>query len=121
VITPGPWHYREVPGGHYVSCETGVRPPNDVVICELKNTSGHDAEDNGKVIEAAGNAANAMDEDPVEVFEALPDLLEAMDTDVPASAAEIMREAAVRHPGKQGKDILYNLADKIESFLDEEG
>lgn len=119
MITPDPWIYREVPGGHYVACETGVRPPNDVVICELKNTRGHDAESNGKIIEAAGNAANEI-ENPEEVFERLPDFMEALNTDVDASMAELVREAAFHFPGEKGWKILEEFAEEIERLANAE-
>jgi len=121
MITPNPWIYREVPGGHYVSCETGVRPPNDVVICELRNTEGHDAESNGKLIEAAGNAANRMDRNPEKIFERLPGFIEALDTDIDASMVELVREAALHFPGHKGGQILERLAEEIEHLVDERG
>lgn len=117
MITPNPWIYREVPGGHYVACETGVRPPNDVVICELKDSEGHDAEGNGKLIEAAGNAANEI-ENPKEVFERLPSFIDSLDTGVNASMVELLKEAAFHFPGHKGKEIIENFAEDLEHFAD---
>lgn len=104
--TPGPWIYREVPGGHYVCVETGVRPPNDVVLVEVYNTEGHSAEVNGPIIAAAGTAASELPDefDAVAAIDALPNGLERVrraiidlldgppgDTDEPAIKSAISR------------------------------